>query len=267
MPITEVILKDVPELVSWALAQTPTKQFWFRGQGCETQGLVPSLWRRLSPKPLDLTAVPASRVLEVEQRLLTRFRQRSLPYWPAGYPQSDWEHLFAMQHYGLPTRLLDWTTNLLVGVYFALDHDPTRCACGTGKCMPTLWMLDPILLNQSNPRFDGIPVNILATSDDVLDPWQPGVDPGTLGPAPIALYGTHNSDRIAAQQGSFTVAGKTIEPLDVIVADIPDVLKKISLSADRKTLGAQLSLMGVTQSTIYPGLAQLAQDIALEEID
>ena len=22
-----------------------------------------------------------------------------MAYWPSGYPQNDWEHLFAMQHY------------------------------------------------------------------------------------------------------------------------------------------------------------------------
>jgi len=34
---------------------------------------------------------------------------------------SDWERATIAQHYGVPTRLLDWSENPLVGIYFALD--------------------------------------------------------------------------------------------------------------------------------------------------
>lgn len=202
----------------------------------------------------------------MEKRLLTRFRQRSLPYWPAGYPQSDWEHLFAMQHYGVPTRLLDWTTNLLMGVFFALDHDPSKCECSRGACCPTVWILDPIKLNGENSRLHGIPVEILATSDKHAENWEPGVSETLFGPSPVAIHGTYNSDRIAAQHGSFTAGGKSLEPLDDIVTD-PTILHKFVLTAKPKDILDQLRLLGISRSVAYPGLAEMALDIASEEIE
>lgn len=210
-------------------------------------------------------------MIEMENRLITRFRQRSLPFWPEGYPQTDWEHLFAMQHFGVPTRLLDWSEGAITAVFFAADHDPGRCECDRdGACKPTVWVLDPVELNRKNSRLDGYgdALSILATSDEAIDPWSPGTEETRFAPWPVALYGTHNSARIVAQQGTFTVAGKSDGPLNTAPAvDGNDgVLEKITVNAQHSDLMESLHTLGVTRASIYPDMLSLSADISATEM-
>lgn len=251
---------SVVALTQYVLDRPSRRLLWFRGQGCNHRALTTSLGRRL-------TSNDPSHLLKVERRLITRFRQRSLPLWPEGYPQQDWEHLFAMQHYGVPTRLLDWSESLLVATYFAADHDPTRCECGAGDCFPTIWLLDPVALNQRNSRLEGTGLEILTTSDNAAQAWAPGVSEEQFAPWPMALHGTHNSGRIAAQLGTFIVWGKEPEPLEASspVQQDDAVLSKVVLNVTHEELREELRLLGVRRSSVYPDLVGLAYDITEEE--
>ena len=180
--------------------------------------------------------------------------------------------MFAMQHYGVPTRLLDWSENLLVAAYFSAQHDTERCECATGDCRPTLWILDPVTLNRSNPRFDGMgeAITIFTVSDadkNEIEPWAPGGNEQRSGPAPIAIFGTHNSSRIVAQQGTFTVAGKEDIPLNELNNNyLDDALVKMEFRIPHSELEHQLRLIGVGHSTVQPDLTGIGMDITVEEL-
>jgi hypothetical protein len=89
---------------------------WFRGCGRSDYKLLPTLYRHPSLSTLEEYA-------KLEQDLMTRFRQRSLPFHNRSL-QDDWDTLFFMQHYGIPTRLLDWTENPFIALYFAVMSCP-----------------------------------------------------------------------------------------------------------------------------------------------
>ena len=81
---------------------------YYRGQSDKSFGLIPSIYRK-----------PA--LIQNEDRIFRDIIAQS----PADFKGcvSTFEKLVKMQHYSLPTRLLDITTNPLVALYFACEDE------------------------------------------------------------------------------------------------------------------------------------------------
>ncbi len=234
---------------------------WFRGCKKSTYKLTPTLFRH---KDID----NVEKLLELENRLLTRFSQRALPFLPGGLPESNWERMFLMQHYGVPTRLLDWTENAFVALWFALSH---ANASNRNEGDATVWILNPAEWNREVFAHISYPGGVLSTADELLNPYKPQMQDArrsTMNNAPVALYGTHNSPRIVAQRGVFTVAGQSLDPLEsfsnpehhtgsLIRIDIPE------RSRDRILI--DLRSTGFSESMIFPDLDGLARELSHKE--
>jgi hypothetical protein len=92
-------------------------RLWFRGVPKANYELKPTVFRSPS-HPHDLA--------DDERHAFRDFRLWSAGMMPIGRTLED---LYSQQqHHGLPTRLLDWTTNALIAMYFAVEKDPTESA-------------------------------------------------------------------------------------------------------------------------------------------
>ena len=259
MPIEHLEVADISGLLNQVLriAQTlPDGRFlWYRGHACRTYHLIPKIMRDNKS---------AEEVFDREKRLMTRFRQRSMAYWPAGYPQNDWEHLFAMQHYGMPTRLLDWSENLFVASHFALESTPTHSH--EGACIPVVWCVDPIAWNRSAPMLKeyGDAIHVLTTVDDEIEAYRP-LSTKRRCRSPVAIFGAHNSGRIVAQRGTFMAWGCEPLPLESFIEEHGANVWRIEITGKREQLASELRHLGFTETMVFPELTSLSLELSRTE--
>lgn len=99
---------------------------WYRGQAKDWP-LVPGILRRdvcdsLDKQELKYTDKTLIPLLNLEQMLLTSFKREGSVMMGRSLSNKEW--YYAAQHHGLPTRLMDWTSNPRAALWFAVQtHD------------------------------------------------------------------------------------------------------------------------------------------------
>ncbi len=215
---------------------------WFRGHSRSTYKLLPSLARD-------------PRALERESLLSKRFKQNAYPFRQSP-PQSEWEWLFLMQHFGIPTRLLDWTESPLVALYFAVtDSDSSHDSSDAN-----LWALLPAKYNYEGPRLrPAVSVDIPCFGvDKVLDDYRPDqmILEAMSNKLPVAAIAHRQNERIMAQLGVFTIMHRDMTPIEEIA---PQHLAKLTIPANAKSqLRNELRALRVTRMTLFPELTSVA---------
>lgn len=144
-------LVDYMEWAEIVKKNTRTETLVFRGQQNNWE-LLPSISRKGLP----------SEILENETKLFSRFKKEGEPCLHIP-PNNDWDWLIVAQHHGLPTRLLDWSYDPLVALWFALEK------CNEEESNPEVWALKPLKedyidnLDKSEP-FRGTRTKIFKTN-------------------------------------------------------------------------------------------------------
>ena len=208
--------------------------------------------------------------MRLEKLLVERFRQRSIPFH-ARSTSDTWEWLFLMQHYGVPTRLLDWSESPLMALFFAATsarHKLGARGRPVFSCDAAIWVLDPAQWNKHAVDLRRFAGAVLTTDDPNANAYKPVGDINTMKQFPIAVYGAHNSQRIVAQRGVFVCFGKGTRPMELayIRDKFPtDCLMKVCIKRGRLPyIYEALRRHGLTDSVVFPDLDGLAREIKRE---
>lgn len=251
---TVTTLQDFVRLID-LLITDPKDPYWFRGVGEDSFDLLASLYRHP-------TITSQEDFLKLEQALINRFSERSVPYQSTQL-STEWETIFLMQHYGIPTRLLDWTENPMVALFFALTTTKRAATTRVVQSPCAVWALSPRLWNERAFAHVSYKEGPLSVSDPLLKTYKPLS--GDVPPSfPAAIFGIHNSPRIIAQRGVFTIFGSSAIPMQKMFttehfSDLA-MVKYIIPPEAADTMLDKLYATGFTEAVMFPGLDGLAKE-------
>jgi hypothetical protein len=213
-------------------------QYWFRGHASADWKLVPSVHRNYDAQG--------------EHNLMARFRLAAPTRYDKCPELHDWASWMSlMQHYGLSTRLLDWSASLLSAVYFAVAYDPKP---GPGA----VWILLSSGLNKASGHAQESIFTLTGPEAKLLS--QAAFADGAVIDEVLAVYGQDTSLRMALQMRAFTIHD-TDKPLEECTGAHQYVAKLIIPEEAKTTFEEELWLLGIRRSTLFLDLANLALEL------
>lgn len=262
---TEKLLKDAMADV------TPFGGHWYRGTGNSSYDLKPSLFRHPTLKDIES-------LIKTESKMLDDFRRQSvlMPGELAGTAvDAELRTLFYMQHYGIPTRLLDWSNNPFIALYFALTSARPDDSPAGYSADAAVWVLNPIKWNRVALAHSSHNDNGALTSQEAGPAYGPRklhlnglADPlaiKTLNEQCACCLGISNNARMFAQRGVFTIFGRETEGMEIQFGKfkhLADSLVKFVIPKGKiAELLTLLLKLGYTDSVSYPDLHGLAMEI------
>lgn len=205
---------------------------WYRGVNNSSHVLRPTLLRY------------GNGVLK-ERELFERFSQISrVTGMRFESSDNEWDILFQMQHFGIPTRLLDWSEVFGVSLFFAtLTHSNDSY----------IYVLNPKKLNEmagKSTLLEGFERESFRYREIFWEgkPFKPSV--------PMAINPAHSNPRLAAQTGRFTIHGVDVRALEDVA---PDCVRKIKLPLDAVQPAFDfLKMAGINEFRVFPDVGGAA---------
>ncbi len=210
-------LQSILDYATGKYFSAPRGQWVFRGHSDKGFKLIPSIGR---------TPHTSKSIDKYEESIFSIFKREAHGYLST-LPNTEWEWLAFAQHHGLPTRLLDWSYNPMVALYFAVERDQSKDGELFALHAPT-----------QAPKVvrDGSPFKISS---------------------PVKFYPSIVSPRIRAQEGLFIACSELELPLENTFRITWELDRIIIPAKSKENLRYALFRLGVHGSSMFPDIEGL----------
>ena len=242
------------------------QRVWFRGHSKRIYELEPGVYRdgfTARAKSMYGRDLEEKR-LNLEREMLGEFRTAGATFTD---PSNVISLYFIAQHFGMPTRLLDWTTNPLAALFFAVIDDENEDG--------DVFMMDPVQVVEK-PKIKGEPIQIVRTMRHPLvadaigmsfwhspkelaekDPKEKEAKPVVVKyPRIFAVRPDNEVGRIGQQSSCFTLHTHCSSPVSNAS------LARIKVPAKGKArIRQELHLLNINHFTIFNDLDHLSKEV------
>ncbi len=270
-----------------ATISTPSeiKNIWFRGEGSNKirTPLVPKSFRKRGGSLNDnLTKETIYEdVINIEGNLKASFfREAEMFLNKKGINNNNWNKYFLMQHYGMQTRLLDWTESALIALYFSISGSHFK------EDDSVVWLLSPHNYNKSvlgqlsngTVQTGSIYFPQQATKIELIDEkgklnldelfrmylnldFEHSYKSYEKEFYPLAIYPYLLDERMRSQKSCFTIFGNEVNGI-LDFKDNHKYLTKIIIEKNSKTkIRKELELLGISERDVFPDLSGISKSI------
>jgi hypothetical protein len=226
---------------------------WFRGHSKRTYQLVPGVYRdEFSREAQTMYGKdPETKRLNLEREMLSEFRTVGATMLD---PNNVVPLYFIAQHYGMPTRLLDWTANPLAALFFAVCEHETEDG--------NLLLMEPTqVIPKPRPSVKDEPLQHVRTmrhpyvSDAIgMSFWHKPNE--SRKPLILPIRPDNQVGRIGQQSSLFTLHMHESTPKN------NPTLARIKIPAKKKEpIREELRRLNINQFSIYNDLDHLSKEI------
>ena len=195
---------------------------------------------------------------QLERHLLRNFKKYA--HRSAVKRDSIWEWLAVAQHYGLPTRLMDWTYSPFVAMHFATASVDEMDKDGV------IWAVNYVMTHRLLP--EGLRQDLQAEGANIFTVEMLSKqivsleELANMSDTCVVLFFEPPSmdDRIVNQYALFSIMSDPKEIMDRWLFTYPDLYRKIIIPSELKwEIRDKLDQANITERVLFPGLGGLSR--------